>query len=375
MQFSQVPGYTEVKKALINAAQTGSTAHAMLFAGAEGTPALQLALAEAAYLNCTDRTDTDSCGICPGCSKTSKLVHPDLHLAFPTATNKTVTEKPVSEKFLPQFRNFVKEFPYGNAQDWAAFFGAENKQLNISVEESRNIIRGLSMKAFESEYKVMLLWLPELMNLQAANALLKMLEEPSAKTIFLLVSNDINRLMATIISRTQIFTLPPYTNNEMVALMRARGADEKNAARIARLSEGNVREALRLEADEGADSFPLFTRWMRTCFSRRFAELGELSDEFTKLGREGQKTMLHYTSTMIREALIWRMGVPELVRLPEEEAVFIEKFSPFVSMHNADDLYSLLNDAIFHIERNASARILFFDLSLKIGASLNSRAA
>ena len=222
------------------------------------------------------------------------------------------------------------------------------------------------MRAFESEYKIMLIWLPELMNAQAANALLKMLEEPAARTIFFLVSSDINRLLATIISRTQIIMLPPYSNAEVEEFLLEKGKNQKEASQLARLSEGNIREALRLSEEAAADYFPLFTRWMRVCFSRRFLELSELSDEFSKLGREGQKNMLNYAVSMIREALIFRVGVPDLIRLPEEEEAFIDKFAPYVSTENADELYNLLNTAIMHITRNASAKIIFFHTSLQI---------
>ena len=219
MHFRDIPGLEETKRLLTGAVRQGHVAHALLFAGSEGGGALPLALAFAAYLNCLAPTETDSCGSCSNCVKIHKHIHPDVQYVFPVTTTKSVTKEPVSQKFMAEWRAFLQEEPYGSLNAWLQHMGAENKQGNISREESRQLIRVLSLKAFEAPFKVIILWLPELLHATSANALLKILEEPPAQTVFLLVSNDSDRLLPTISSRLQRIQVRPFSEDELSAYL------------------------------------------------------------------------------------------------------------------------------------------------------------
>lgn len=373
MLFEQITGFEDLKQTLTQAISRGQVAHAQLFVGAEGTPVLPLVLAYATYLNCQNRQPQDACGVCASCQKYARLVHPDLHLVFPVAATAKITKDVTSEKFLADFRRFVAEQPYGNMQDWASFFGAENKQLNIGVEESRNIVRVLSLKAYESPYKVLIIWLPELMNIQAANAILKILEEPPEKTLFLLASNSREKLMATILSRTQIVGVRPFDNDEITAYLEQKaGANATQAQQLAALSEGSMQRALRLLNEPTSDHFVAFRDWVRLCYGLRTQQVIEQTDEFQKLGREGQKSFFLYALHLVREALVWRLAGDVLIRLPEAEAEFIRNFSPFVADDNVQEMVDLLSEAYFHIERNAAAKIVYLDTSLKMMSCLDA---
>lgn len=367
MRLAEVPGLGDIKAVLVQAARQGHVAHALLFEGQEGNAGLALALAFANYLNCENPGETDSCGVCSACAKFDKLAHPDLHLVFPVASTKKVSEKPVASHFLADFREFMAYKPFGRLTDWSAQFGAENKQLNISVEEARQIIARLSLKAFEGCYKIMLIWLPEMMNIQATNAILKILEEPTEDTVFLLVSNDPDRLLPTIISRCQKVRLNPYDNEEVSQfLIHRHQADARAAAQAAVMSDGILARALDFLEENTTDYFPLFSEWMRACFARKYADMVKMADGFTSLGREAQKNFMQYGLSLIREALVYRLAGEALVRLPSEEKTFVSKFAPFVTDTNASALARQLELAAFHIERNGSPKMIFVDTSLQL---------
>ena len=248
MLFSQIPGLTGVKKQLIESVKRNHVAHAQLFAGKEGSANLAMALAFTNYLNCENPGEEDACGVCPSCQKNQKFIHPDVNFIFPTsATTKFKREDATSEKFLVEWRKFLKKSIYGNVADWAQDFGWENKQLIIPRQESRNIVKALSLKAFEGTYKVMIVWLPETMNVNAANGILKILEEPPKNTIFLLVSNAPSLLLTTITSRTQQLTIPSFSDEDIRGVTKnLEGVDltDERASRIAYMAEGNMRLAL-----------------------------------------------------------------------------------------------------------------------------------
>ncbi len=365
MLFAEIPGFESLKVVLTQAATSGHIAHAQLFAGQPGSAALPLALAYTTYINCTDRTDTDSCGKCPSCVKYGKLAHPDLNFVFPVATSKEVSEAPSSASYIKQFRQFVQDQPFGGPQEWGAFFGAENKQLNISVGEARYIISTLSLKPYEAKWKVMLIWLPEFMNLGAANAILKVLEEPTPDTLFILVSESIEKLLPTILSRVQMIRVPPFENDQVEQfLINHAGVPALEARTIAMLSGGSLSEARRLMQEDTSIYYELFTSWMRSCYAHKYPELLQQTELFGKLGREGQKGFFQYALSMLRESLLSHEGAHDLVKLPEQELGFVRKFSAFIHTDNMPDILDHLGTAWMHIERNANAKIVFFDTSL-----------
>lgn len=367
MRFKDIGGLGEVRTKLINAASGGHIPHAQLFIGKQGSPNLAMALAYATYLNCENPSENDSCGECPSCSKISKYVHPDIHFVFPVSSTKNVTGKDViSTNFLKEWRSFLLETPYGDMNQWASTFGGEDKQANISKEESRQIIKNLSLKAFEAKYKVMVIWLPEFMHPSAANGILKILEEPPEKTVFLLVSNDHEKLLTTILSRTQIVTIPQFSDNELKEILeRKYDVESSRASQLVHLADGDLNAALRFMNNVENDNHKLFADWMRDCFKRDFTSMVQRADSFHGLNKLAQKSLLLYGSTMLRESLL-RQAAPELVRINGEEGKFLENFSKVMNTDKVAAISEKLNEAHYHLERNASAKMMFLDLSLQI---------
>ncbi len=368
MLFQDIPGQEVIKQKLRDALKGDHVAHAQLFAGPEGSANLAMALAFATYLNCENRTETDACGQCASCVKNAKLVHPDLHFIFPTsATPKFKREDATSDKFLTEWRSFLLSTPYGNVTDWSFHFGWENKQVIIPRKESRNIINSLSLKAFEGTYKIMLIWLPELMNVNAANGILKILEEPPEKTIFLMVSSDANRLLTTIISRTQILRIPAFSDEEIKsALVTKEGLDAEKTDQIAYLAEGNLRIAGHLADGDANEVQELFKNWMRLCFTWDFKGMTKMADDFQKSGKEQQKSLFNAGTKVLRDTLINQFETEDLVRVPASEAGFIQNFGKVFNPDKIAQVTPKLEEAHYHIERNANAKILFLDLSLSI---------
>jgi len=368
MKFSDISGYDSLKTQLIQSVVSDQIAHAQLFLGPEGGPNLALALAFSTFINCQNRTPEDSCGECDACRKNEKLVHPDVHFAFPVSATKKIKAKDViSIKFLSEWRNFVIQDPYNNAGGWNNYFGGENKQLNISRQESREIIKNLSLKAFEGLYKIMIIWLPEYMHPAAANALLKILEEPPQNTLFLLVSNDETKLLSTILSRTQIVQIRPFSDEEIKDLLiNQHFIDEDKAGQIAHLVDGNINEALRLAREVEDDSHKMFRDWMRLCYTGDLMELTKWTEKFNSMTKVAQQTLFHYGLSMMREALIVSNNELDLSRLMGEEFEFVKNFSKMLSLESIEEISDILNEAFYHIERNAHSKILFLSVSLKI---------
>ena len=363
-----------IKSRLILSARTGKIAHAQLFSGRPGAPSLPLALAYATYLNCEDPGETDACGKCPGCLKNSKYIHPDLHFVFPVSATKSVKAKDViSQSFLKEWREFLISTPNGTLEQWSTIYGGENKQVNISKEESRQIIRNLSLKAFEGTYKIMLIWLPEYFHPSAANGILKILEEPPENTLFLLVSDEAEKLLPTILSRTQIVQIPVYTAAEIAEILSAENSTDKDSLlQIARLSDGDLSQARRLLENVESDQHQLFVEWMRLCYDyRRMDDLVKLADEFHRSSRIEQRILLQYALHMMRESLISAYE-PQLERSGASEKQFISKFSRFLDSEAIEAIAGSLNEALFHLERNASAKMTFLDTSLFIMKKLRS---
>jgi DNA polymerase-3 subunit delta' len=372
MLFATIPGLSETKKLLVDAVQGNHLAHAQLFASPEGGLNLPMALAFATYLHCTNKGD-DACGTCAACSKSLKYIHPDTHFVFPLSNIKNdKDEERFKAEILKSWRSFLQEQPYGDLDNWTAFYGGEDKQALISREESREIIKTLSLKPFESNVKVMIIWQPELMHPSAANGILKILEEPSPNTYFILVTNAAERLLPTILSRTQIITIPLLQDMEVEQYLVNKGVDIKKAGSLARLAEGNLNLALQLsEQDEGNDFAPQFAEWMRACYKRNYSNLVSLADEYHNLDRMAQRNMLQYGMNMMRESLLSRSGATSIQRIGGEELKFVQDFSKVLDIKKIDKAYSLMNTASYHLERNGSAKMIFIDLSLQLSNVIN----
>jgi len=374
MRFSEIPGLHDTKNQLIQAIRNNHVAHAQLFYGKTGSANLALALAYATYINCLDRSETDSCGKCKNCSKIDKLVHPDLQFVYPVSSTKSVTGKNVvSSNFLKEWRPYLLANPYGALENWSASYGAENKQANISKEESRNIIKSLSLKSFEAEYKVLIIWLPELMHSSAANGILKILEEPPEKTLFLLVSCDYEKLLTTILSRCQLFKVPSFENEDIISHLESEHQiPSEKAMKIASLAEGSIKTALENVDSTEDDSHVLFRDWMRQCWTRDFTALHQSNDIFFKMSKTAQKIFLHYAINMIRHSLVSSFMDEEKTKLNQEEQGFVTKFGKALSSQKLDAISQELNESYYHLERNANVRILFSSLSLAIGQIMTS---
>ena len=371
MQFKDVIGHKEIKKRLIANVKEGRISHAQLFLGIEGGGNLPLAIAYAQYVSCLDKKEEDSCGTCSSCIKFQKLVHPDLHFVYPVATNADVKDKPVSANYLINWREAILEDPYLSLQKWQSKLETGNKQLLISKYESEAILKALSLKTYEAEYKIMIIWCPEKFNMSSANKLLKIIEEPPAKTLFLLVAQDAEQIITTILSRTQLVKVGRIKEDELQNELITRYAIEQSAAyKIAHLADGNFIEAKRLiEQSDSEDIFyTLFVTWMRSAFKGDVPGLITWTEEIaaTSFGREKQKQFLSYGLHVFRESLINNYGDDELSRVANNEAGFLNNFAPYIHGANGLEIIELFNDASYHIERNVNPKILFLDVSLKL---------
>lgn len=372
MLLSEVTGHQAAKVKFINAVRSGRVSHALLISGNEGSGGLPLALAFAQYLTCENQAD-DSCGQCASCIKNNKMVHPDVHYSFPVV--KEEKKEPKSNVYMDDFRACVLQHPYLDLNDWLAYLGAEKKQGFISVDESADILRKLQLKSFESKYKIIILWLPEKLRTDSANKLLKILEEPPDNTVFFLVTENRDQLLATILSRTQLIKAARLSDDEVMrGLMRQKGLEENDAKRIAHFSEGNYHLALTLTSGEMPEvsAEELFIEWMRLCFSpmKALPKLYSWSDNIAKKNRENQKQFLVSCIQIIRECMMVNVGSDLLVRLDEKQYEKLKLFFPFVHESNVYAMIHELNEAVYHIERNANARILFLDLSFRLSSLL-----
>lgn len=375
MQFSQIPGLQSLKNTLIQSVQKSHVSHAQLLYGTEGGMQLAMALAFATYINCENRTETDSCGQCAACSKMNKLAHPDFHSVYPIIKGSKIKAADGEDGkmanvdgFIPLWRQFLEESFFGSLADWHEQIGAEkNQQAIIPVEEARKILQKISLKPYEAEYKILLIWLPELMNNSAANAILKVLEEPPAKTIFLLVTNDRNKLLATILSRAVGVYVPFLTADDISQyLIIHKNVEPARANQIAQLADGNLLTATNLIEDASQDLFDNYSGWMRMCFKPDLVNLVKLADQFDVMERTTQKQLLEYSLYMLRNIFLLLNNTPSLVKLEGKPLEFVQNFAKAVRADQIDQIQLLINDCQYHLERNGRAKILFLDLSLQI---------
>jgi len=379
MLFSEIIGQQEIKKRFINTVTEQRIPHAQLLRGPEGIGKLALAVAYAQYICCENRSATDSCGVCPSCVKYKKMAHPDLHFVFPVI-KPAGRQSIVCDDFITEFRKMVLDRMYFSVNQWYSEISGDAKQGLIYSNESEEIIRKLSLKTYESEYKIMIIWLPEKMHGTCANKLLKILEEPPEKTVFLLVSNEPDQIITTILSRTQQVHIPRLSETEIAnALLRNEELEVEPdaAAYAAHIANGSYLNALSVlnEGDENKQNFERFRMIMRLAWNvgnkKDHASLKTLrswSDEMAAaaMGRERQKNFLVYAQRMTRENFIRNIQLPELNYLTSTESEFSTKFSPFINERNVEDLMAEFALAERQIEQNVNAKMVFFDLVLKV---------
>ena len=370
MQFKDVIGQSAIKQRLIQSVRENHVSHAQLFLGPAGSGKLPLALAYAQYILCPNRTETDSCGVCPTCQKMQKLVHPDLHFVVPTAATKKVKSNPESDLFMEEWREYViQNQGYVDTSSWYTFLDVENKQGYMSVRDAASLLRKLSMKSYEGEYKIAIIWMAEKMRVDTANKLLKLLEEPPEKTVFLLIAEDQEELLATIKSRTVLVKIPSIGINEIEkALVERLGCAEQQAHNAAMISEGDWNTARHSiwKSEDRTYFFTTFQQWMRLCFRAAYSELIDFSGNIKGIGREKQKELLNYGLRIIRNSLLFNNNLADIVMLPEDEKVFNSKFAPFVNPANLAQIANLFEEAIRQIERNGYAPLIFTDVSFKM---------
>jgi DNA polymerase-3 subunit delta' len=371
MKFSDIPGLHETKAMLTSAVRKNHAAHAQLFVGSPGALNLPMALAYATYLHCEQRGE-DACGTCAACSKNLKYIHPDTHFVFPLSNVKNdKDEDRFKAEILKSWRTFLAEQPFGNLDDWCNHYGGEDKLALISREESREIIKTLALKPFESQSKVMIIWQPELMHPSAANGILKILEEPAAHTYFILVTNAADKLLPTIISRTQIVTIPLLADDDLHGYLRSSGVEESKAQKVVQLADGNIQLAQRLLENEEDNHTTMFSGWMRACYKKNYPLLVSMAEDYHGLDKLMQRNLLTYSMNMMRETLLFNAGAGNMNRTRGEELKFVQDFSKVMNLEKVEQSFRLMCDASYHLERNGSAKMIFLDLSLKISKTLN----
>jgi len=364
MQFTNIIGHQQIKRRLAQTVADNRVSHAQLFLGPEGSGALTLAVAYAQYVNCERRTGEDSCGECGSCRKYQRLIHPDLHFSYPFFAD---GKEDVAANYLAEWRKAFLENPYLGLDFWRDRLSAGNKQANINIAEAHDIIKKLSLKAFEAEYKVLVMWLPEYLSAQG-NALLKLIEEPPARTLFLLVAENQDRILNTIISRTQLVKIPKLSHADIRQYLNSeKSLPEERANEIAFIADGNMQAALSLLADESNAYFDLLINWLRSVVTDSGLTLiGYCEEDFPKLGRENQKNFLLYAVRMFRQIVLEQQGLSDLVLLQGAELDFVKKFSRLFQLEQLEAAIGLLEKTFYRVERNANPKILFLDLSLQL---------
>ncbi len=367
MLFSQVIGQVQHKAALLQAAKNNHLSHALLLLAPEGAGGLPMAMALAQYLVCSDKKETDACGQCSGCKKAAQLIHPDIHFSYPVVPKKS-GDTPVSADYGKEWREFILPQPYGNTYNWLQHIGAENKQGNITARECSEIIHILGLKSYESEYKIMIIWRPEYLR-KEGNRLLKLLEEPPENTVFILVAEQSDLIINTILSRTQLIRMPPLSQADLVNnLQKEKGLNDNEARQIAALADGNYDAAIQLMEHNTTDYMTRLRSWLNALLGKNPQLLSKWITAMatSKMGREEQKQFLRYFINQLEYALrLAYVKDTTLSILPEEEK-FAANMLKMADLFQMNEMIRLLDDACYHIERNANAKILFHALSIRL---------
>lgn len=372
MKFADIPGHDSIKHALRMMVDTDRIPHAMMLSGPSGVGKMMLARAFANYLHCQEPRDGEPCGHCQACLQHRNFNHPDLHFVFPFVKSKT-RKIIVSDDLIPQWKEMLQTYPAMPTEKWLDIIDAGNSQPRIYVEDADAIVRSESLPAYSSKYKIFLIWLPERMQVEAANKLLKVVEEPPEGTIFLFVSNDPSKVLPTIISRTQSYPLSPLPRPEIEKyLMRRYGLPDYQALELSALAEGRLSKADELggHSDEAEEFEKLFRDVMRAVYARKLLLLKNYSEDCAAFGREKLIRFLNYFSRMIRENFIYNLHMPELSRLTRSEAEFSRRFAPFIHHSNVEEIISQTGRASNDVARNANPKIVMFDFFLLLITAL-----
>lgn len=367
MLFKNIPGQQAVKKRLVNSVNEARISHAQLFLGPEGSGSLALALAYAQYISCLEKLPDDSCGKCSSCNKYQKLIHPDLHFSYPFIS-KGSAETAVN--YIKEWRNAIAENPFMGVEQWMEYLDAENKQPNINIAECHAIIQKLVLKSFEAEYKIILIWLPEYLG-AAGNSLLKLIEEPPAKTLFILIAENYEQILGTILSRTQLIKIPKLADEELKAYLIDNGCPQEKAGRIAYLANGNIAAAQQLLAEDDDDLESLFIQWFRLCYGRKGVEINDWIEQVAnaRFGRENQKSLLRFGLQVVRDCLMVNLDQASIIKF-ESKHFELNKLANTINFENAPLIIKGFEQAIYHIERNANPKIMFLDLSIQMMRNL-----
>ncbi|WP_340064134.1 DNA polymerase III subunit delta' [Ascidiimonas aurantiaca] len=381
MLFKEVLGHPHIKNHLTRSASMGRIPHAQLFIGPEGSGVLAMALAYARYILCKNTGSENENGD-PSCNlKVEQLSHPDLHFAFPVATNERIKSHPVSSHFLEEWRQFVKEQPYGNLYDWYQLIGIEKKQGQIGVDEAHDIVKKLSLKSYEGGFKIMIIWMADKLNTAASNKLLKLIEEPPQQTLFILIAESEEQIIQTIRSRCQVLHFPPLAEKAIQEALMTKGATAQEASKIAHQANGNFNKAIDLFYKDSEDlTFEnWFVLWVRSAFKAKgnktaIHDLVSWSEQLAAAGRETQKQFLNYCLEIFRQAMLHNYQASPLVYTEFKTDGFkLEKFSPFIHGNNIMEINHHIQNAMYHIERNGNAKIIFTDLSIKLTRLLHKK--
>ena len=377
MYFSNIIGQEGVKAQLRRCVDENRLAHALLITGPKGNGKLPIAVALAHYLLCQQRHNGDACNSCPTCVKMNKLIHSDVHFVFPVVKKKSGSDNaPISDDYIAEWRELFQKNPYFSYSDWLTTMGVENQQPMIYERESSEILHKLSMQSREGGWKIVIIWLPEKMKEACSNKLLKIIEEPPTDTLFLLVSEEPDTIIPTILSRTQRVEIPRIERNDIIeALVSRYGLTAEDALRVATQSAGNwekAEEQLRIDTEKEL-YLEYFSRLMRIAYARNIREMKVWSEQVAALGRERQKGLMEYCQRMIRENFIMNFKHDEMVYLSEDEHNFSVRFSPFVNENNIFGIMEELSEAQRHIERNVNAKMVFFDLALRLTVWIKNR--
>jgi len=371
MQFSAIIGQNEVREKLLTSYRENRVAHTQLFLGPEGSGSLSLAIAFSQFINCKNKSENDSCGTCPSCVKFQKLAHPDLHFYFPTTTTDSVKTEPRSELLLKEWRDYLEKCnAYATQNGWYEHLGVGNKQGMINVRDAADIVHKMALKNFEADFKIIVIWMAEKMNMETSNKLLKTLEEPPERTLIFLISERFELLIPTVRSRAQLMKIPKLTEEDIQKkLIGQFQIPAEKASDIALLANGNYNQAIEIyqNADETQSNFINFRQWLRLCFKRdNILEMNKFNTEIARLGREKLKSFFNYGLETVHFTILHNMGHGDRVFKNDEELDFSTKLAPFINSANLAEVYDLLNEAIYHIERNAHAGIMLSDMSFKL---------
>jgi DNA polymerase-3 subunit delta' len=366
MKFSEVVGHQEIKGKLITAVQNGRIPHAQLFLGQEGGGNLALAIAYAQYINCANRTNEDACGTCPSCIKYQSLQHPDLHFCFPI-----VGSDKVSDSYMAEFHETMKANPYTTYIEWMEKI-SDAKSGVMNVAQANEIVKKLSLKPYEADYQVMIIWMPETMNIPTANKLLKTIEEPPHRSLILLVANNDEEMLNTILSRVQYIKLKKLQDMDMLGALTSRyDLNFDKAREIVNVADGNFRYALRLVEmeDMDEDTTRLLQDWFRASYAMEIGKLSTVVDTISKLSREKQKSFYEYAIHIFRQSLAMN-NAQEVMRVTTNERQFLDKFSGVTQNHKIPKVIEKIEKAVYYVDRNANAKILAMNLSMDLYETL-----